>query len=84
MIELWYRVFIKNCVFSKILKYIPDSGLSRLPLGVSVCTQWKVKHQHLRRTGRKNHNILRKNTILNKHPVGPFIKMILHDIDQDW
>ena len=34
-----YRVFIKYCVFSKILKYIPDSGLSRIPLGVSVCTQ---------------------------------------------
>ena len=26
-----YRVFIKYCVFSKILKYIPDSGLSRFP-----------------------------------------------------
>ena len=26
-----YRVFIKNYVFLKILKYIPDSGLSRLP-----------------------------------------------------
>ena len=32
-----YRVFIKYCVFSKILKYIPDSGLSRFLLGVSVC-----------------------------------------------
>ena len=25
--------------FFKILKYIPYSGLSRFPLGVSVCTQ---------------------------------------------
>ena len=33
-----YRVFIKYCVFSKVLKYIPDSGLSRFPLGVNVCT----------------------------------------------
>ena len=33
-----YRVFIKYRVFSKLLKYIPDSGLSRFPLGgVSVC-----------------------------------------------
>ena len=30
---------------SKILKYIPDTGLSRFPLGVIVCTQWQVKHQ---------------------------------------
>ena len=33
--------------FSKILKYIPDSGPSRFPLGVSVCTQWQVKTQRL-------------------------------------
>ena len=40
-----YRVFIKYWVFSKILKYIPDSGLSRIPTGgVSVCTQWLVNH----------------------------------------
>ena len=50
--RIWYRVFIKYCVFSKILKYIPDSGLSRFPLGVSVCcTQWQVKHQCCSRTG---------------------------------
>ena len=41
-----YSVFISGSgcslyiVFSKILKYIPDSGLSRFPLSVSVCTQW--------------------------------------------
>ena len=34
------RVFIKYCVFSKIFKYILDSGLSRFSLGVSVCTQY--------------------------------------------
>ena len=38
------RVLFKYCVFSKILKHIQDSGLSRFPLGVSVCTQWQVKH----------------------------------------
>ena len=31
----WYRLFIKFCVFSNILRYIPDSGLSGFPLGVS-------------------------------------------------
>ena len=57
--------------FSKILKYIPDSGLSRFPLSVNVCTQWQVKHRRRRRTCRiqKNHNILGENTILNKYPV---------------
>ena len=66
-----YRVFIKYCVFSKILKYIPDSALSWFPLSVSVCTQWQVKNQRCSRTCRvqKNHNILRKNTIFNEHPV---------------
>ena len=34
-----YRVFFKFGVFSNILRYIPDSGLSRFPLGVSECTQ---------------------------------------------
>ena len=32
-----YRVFIEYGVLLKILKYIPDSGLSRFPLVVSVC-----------------------------------------------
>ena len=48
-----YRVFIKYCVFSKILKYIPDFGLSRFPFGgISVCTHWQVKYQRCSRTGR--------------------------------
>ena len=66
-----YLVFIEYCVISKILKYIPDSGLSRFPLGVSVCTQCQVKNQSCSRTGRvqKNHNISRKNTIFNERPV---------------
>ena len=67
-----YRVSIKYCVFSKILRNISDSGLSRFPLGVSEITQWKVKHQRCNsRTYRvqKYQNILRKNTIFNEHPV---------------
>ena len=65
-------MFIKYCVFSKILKYIPDSGLSRFPLIVSVCTHTRqVDHQRCSRTCRvqKNHNIFRKNTIFNEQPV---------------
>ena len=71
--KILYLVFIEYCVISKILKYIPDSGLSRFPLGVSVCTQWQVKHQRFRRTDRvqKNHNILKKNTI---YVWKPFLK----------
>ena len=49
--------------FSKIFKYIPDSGLSRIPLSISVCTQWQVKPQCLQQ------NILRKNIIFYEHPV---------------
>ena len=65
-LSLCYRVFIKHCVFSKILKYILDSDLFRFPLGVSRCTQWQVKHRHCSRTCRvnKNHNILRKTQYL--------------------
>ena len=34
-----HKAFIKYyCVISKILKFIPNSGLSRFPLGVSVFT----------------------------------------------
>ena len=41
-------------------------------LGVSVCTHTRqVEHQRSSRTGRvqKNSDILRKNTIINEHPV---------------
>ena len=38
-------------------------------LGVSECKQWQVKHRRCSRTSQKNHNILKKNTIFNKHPV---------------
>ena len=55
--------------FSKILKY---SGFcfSLFSLVVSVCTR-QVEHQRCSNTGRvqKNSKILRKNTIINEHPV---------------
>ena len=72
LINFWYTGCLLNIVFySKILKYIPDSGLSRFPFGVSVCSQWQVKYHHCIRTDRvqKNHYIIRKNTIFNEHPV---------------
>ena len=59
------RVFIKYCAFSKILNYISDSGISRFPFGVSVRSR-NCRVQ-------KNHNILRKNTIFNEHPVLPIL-----------
>ena len=64
-----YIVFIKYCgFFSKILKYILDSGLSRFFLGVYTgfhawATKWQEENQRYSRTyGRvqKSHNILRK------------------------
>ena len=48
--EKIYRVFIKYCVLSKILKYIPDSGLSRFSLEAVFC----VCTQNL--PSQKNHN----------------------------
>ena len=58
---------IKYCVcFRRFLKYLPDSGLSRFPLGgVSVCTQWQVKPQRLQQNLQSwDHNILRKTQYL--------------------
>ena len=54
--------------FSKILKYIPDSGLSRLPL-VSVCVDTGRSNMSAAAELAEFRNILRKNTILNEHPV---------------
>ena len=45
------RVFIKYCVFSKILKYIPDSGLFLFSLSVCAHTR-QVEHTRCSRTGR--------------------------------
>ena len=64
-----YRVFIKYCVFSKILKYIPDSGLSRC-----VLWTWTTKgrtpalRQNWQSWERSQH-LKEKNTIFNEHPV---------------
>ena len=61
-------MYIKYCVFSKILEYIPDFGLSLFPLGVRACTQCvhngsaAADHVELRK-------ITSKNTIFNEHPV---------------
>ena len=70
-ISVYYRVFIKYCFFSKILKDIPDSGLYRFPLVVSVCTQWQVKPQCLQQNWQSSEKSqhFKKNTISNEHPV---------------
>ena len=51
----------------KILKYIPDSGLSRFPLGVSVCTvcagQTPVLQQNWQRS-EKSQLFIRKTQYL--------------------
>ena len=57
-IFIYYRVFIKYCVFSEFLKIF----WTLFSLGVSVCTHTRqVEHQRCSRTGRvqKNHKILR-------------------------
>ena len=47
-----------NIFSSKILKYIPDSGLSRSTHGVSVCTQCLVKHRRCSRTWRETQYLM--------------------------
>ena len=48
--------------------YSGDSGLSRFPLGVNAKSNTCASAAELAEF-RKNHNILRENTILNEHPV---------------
>ena len=76
-----YRVFIKYCVFSKILRYTPDSGLSRFLLGaVSVCVHSvRSNPSACSKTDRvqKSHKIQRKNTMFNEHPVYSWNKIRL-------
>jgi len=64
MLNVIYRVFIKYRIFSKILKYIPDSCLSPFSLDVSVRTL--VEHQRWSRTCRV-HKIQKnfRNTLLD-------------------
>ena len=60
-----------NIVFFEDFKIYSGLWPLSVPLGVSVCTQWQVKHRRRSRTCRvkKNHYISRKNTIINEHPV---------------
>ena len=65
-------MFIKYCVFSKILKYTGLLSLSVFTWCQCGTHTGQVEHQRCIRTGKvqKNHNILMKNTIFNEHPVG--------------
>ena len=62
-----YRVFIKYCVFSKILIYFPDSVFSRCQC---VYTRQAGRTPALQQN-RQSSKILRKNTIFNEHPIVP-------------
>ena len=68
---LAYRVFIKYCVFSKILKYIPDSGLSQFPprceCVYTMASQTPTLQQNWQSSEKSQYH--RKNTISNEHPV---------------
>ena len=74
-LECSYRVLIKYCVFYEDLKIY--FKLWSFP-GVCMCTRWQVEHQRRSRTGgvQKNHNIFRKNTIFNEHPVFELIRLL--------
>ena len=58
-----YRVFIKYCVFSKVLKYIPDSGLSRFPLVVSTMAGQTPALQQNLQSSEKSQHLKEKNNI---------------------
>ena len=62
------RENVLHCVFSKILNYILDSGLSRFSLGFSECTQLQVKHQQNFQSSEKSEYY---KEISNEHPVLP-------------
>ena len=62
-----FRVFIKYCGFSMILKYNPVSGLCRCQCVYTMAGQTPALQQNLKSS--ENHNIFRKNTIFNEHPV---------------
>ena len=66
-ILLTFTLGIQIVQAKKILKYIPDSGLSRFPLGVSVCTvcagQTPVLQQNWQRS-EKSQLFIRKTQYL--------------------
>ena len=66
-ILLIFTLGIQLVQAKKILKYIPDSGLSRFPLGVSVCTvcagQTPVLQQNWQRS-EKSQLFIRKTQYL--------------------
>ena len=60
---IFYRVLIKYCVISKILRYILDSGLFRFPLGVSCVHNGRSKTKAAAELAelRKSHHFKKKN-----------------------
>ena len=65
---LFYRVFIKFCVFS--LHFFDFSELCQFCCSAGFLPGWCVyKHWHRRKTESKIFLKIRKNTIFNEHPV---------------
>ena len=69
--------------FSKILKYIPDSGLSRFPLSVSVSVytmtgQTPALQQNLQSSEKSQY--FKENTIFNEHPVQKLYRLLFPNV----
>ena len=63
----WYRVFIKYCVFfQNIFRTLTSLGFHSV---YTMTDQTPALQQKLQSS--EKHNILRKNTIFNEHPVQP-------------
>ena len=60
---LRYRVFIKYCGFSKILRYIPDSGLSQFSFGVTMAGQTTALQQQNLQSSEKSQHFEEKHNI---------------------
>ena len=74
----WYFIELQgvHLILCFFWRFSSITDLSLFSLGVSVCTHTRqVEHQRCSRTGRvkKNHNILRKSTIFDEHPVYDFL-----------
>ena len=69
-----YRVFIKYCFFPKIFKIY--SGLWPLSVSPRWCQKVYTMADQKQALQQKLHNILRKNTIFNEHPVIIFHQLL--------
>ena len=68
--QIYLQGVLKYVFFSKILRNVfrPPSVFSFIGFHARA-VRWQVEQQRLTELAEKNHNILRKNTIFNEHPV---------------